>query len=235
MTPRRPRGDRVLPGRVRRNSPGAPLPREDAGALAPAVPVIALMLFLLVGLVVDSARQLDARSRAVAYAEEAARAGADRIDLNLEDAVVDPVGARRAVEDYCASVRAVDAAIVECGVVAVDLERVAVRVRMSTPAAMLSAVGVGPLEAIGEGEAIPQQGVTGVDEYPDVPPPSVTVTQVPLPVPVGEPNPNPTRTEAPPPSPTPSGSPSPSGSPEPSGEPTPTPSGSPDPDSGESS
>jgi hypothetical protein len=192
------------------------------------------MLFLLVGLVVDSARQLDARSRAVAYAEEAARAGAQRIDLDLERAVVDVPEAQRAVAAFCDAVRAADAAVVECGVTAAAGERVAVRVRLRTAAAMLSAVGVGPLQATGEGEAIPQQGVTGVDTYPDLPPPSVTVTKVPLPVPVGDPDPEPTG-DVPPPSPSPSpgspsGSPTASPSPSPS---TPGPPASPSPSASE--
>ncbi len=53
--------------------------RGDAGALAPAVPVLAFVLLLLGGLVIDASRLLNARGRAVAYAEEAARAGAGAI------------------------------------------------------------------------------------------------------------------------------------------------------------
>lgn len=203
----------------------------DRGALAPAVPIIAMMLFLLGGLVVDSARQLNARSRAVAYAEEAARAGAQRIDLNAELAVVDVATAGAAVQRYCATVRAQDPVVVECAATAVEPGRVTVRVRTSIPAVALSVIGVGPLQSTGEAEAIPQQGVTGVDQYPDVPPPSVAVSDAPIPFEVGPPAGDPTVTPAPPPpSPDPSASPEPTGSPGPSGSPEPTGSPNPDPD-----
>ena len=49
------------------------------GALSPAVAILAVMIFTLAGLVIDGGRQLGARSRAVGYAQEAARVGAAAI------------------------------------------------------------------------------------------------------------------------------------------------------------
>ena len=52
------------------------LTRGERGSVAPAIPIIAFTLLLLGGLVIDASRQLNERGLAVAYAEEAARAGA---------------------------------------------------------------------------------------------------------------------------------------------------------------
>ncbi len=185
----------------------------DRGSIAPAIPIIAIMLFLLCGLVVDSARQLDARSRAEAYAQEAARAGAERINLTDQNAVIDPAAARAAVTQFCAAAVAAEPALVECGVTAVDGLQVTVRTEIQMRATMLSAVGLRTLTAGGTGRATAQQGVTGLNSYPGVPAPTVSITKVPLPIPVGTPEPSPTATE--PPEPTPTGTPtgSPTGTP----------------------
>jgi Flp pilus assembly protein TadG len=75
--------------------------RDERGSLAPAIPLIALVLLLLGGLGVDGSRQLNARGQAVAFAEEAARAGAQGVDIASDDLVLDPALARQRVEDYC--------------------------------------------------------------------------------------------------------------------------------------
>ena len=59
-------------------------PGNQRGALSPAVAILAVMIFALAGLVIDGGRQLGARSRAVGYAQEAARAGAAAIVLNSD-------------------------------------------------------------------------------------------------------------------------------------------------------
>ena len=64
-------------------------PGNDRGALSPAVVILALMIFTLAGLVIDGGRQLGARSRAVGYAQEAARVGAATIDLKVAEAKID--------------------------------------------------------------------------------------------------------------------------------------------------
>ncbi|HEX7716491.1 MAG TPA: pilus assembly protein TadG-related protein [Marmoricola sp.] len=78
--------------------------RDQGGSIAPAVPFIAMALLLLGGLGIDGSRQLNARGEAVAFAEEAARAGAQGIDVAASDLRLDPALAHQRVDDYCARV-----------------------------------------------------------------------------------------------------------------------------------
>jgi hypothetical protein len=190
--------------------------RSDAGAIAPAVPVLAFILLLLGGLVVDASRLLNARGRAVAYAEEAARAGASAIRpgqavLALDEAVVE---AR--VRAYCDAILGDPdqrGGVQECRYVpplrevsSGDPRRLVVRVfvRLEIPAALLGMVGVQTLTATGEGSARPYEGLDprDVDSSPppvDVPvpenppeaPPEVGVPVFPEPPPVPSVEPSP--------------------------------------------
>src|SRR3954453_21760870 len=81
------------------------MPR-DRGSILPLVPVLIIVLLLLGGLVVDAGRDLNARSQAQSYAEEAARAGATAVDPNQTDLTLLPALAGRRVDAYCATVRA---------------------------------------------------------------------------------------------------------------------------------
>ena len=74
------------------------------GALSPAVAILAVMIFTLAGLVIDGGRQLGARSRAVGYAQEAARVGAAAIQLNNAEAKIDTTKAAVAITGFCAQV-----------------------------------------------------------------------------------------------------------------------------------
>ncbi|MCW2568947.1 MAG: hypothetical protein JWN54_3044 [Mycobacterium sp.] len=142
----------------------------DDGSIAPAVPILALMILLLGGLVVDGSRQLNARGRAVAYAEEAARAGASAVDLSRTDLVLDEPEARVRVDDYCSRVLG-SGEVTECGFVGIeevgpDDPRpivVRTRVRLAIRAGLLGMVGVGRLTAGAEAKARPYEGVTGAD------------------------------------------------------------------------
>ncbi len=183
-------------------------PRDDCGSIAPAIPIIALFLFLLAGLVIDSSRLLNARGRAVAYAEEAARAGGQQIDLNSDAVRLDPDEAARAVADYCAVAAAGDGHLATCRATTVSATQVTVDTAFVIPTGLLGIVGVHQLTARGEGEATSQQGITGVDTYPSVPPPSRVVTEVPLPFDTGTPNPSATFVPLPTCTPTPSPTPS---------------------------
>jgi hypothetical protein len=78
--------------------------RDEHGSIAPAVPVIALVLLLLGGLGIDGSRQLNARGEAVAFAEEAARAGAQGIDVNASQLQLDRGLVEQRVRDYCDAV-----------------------------------------------------------------------------------------------------------------------------------
>ncbi|NGO75767.1 hypothetical protein G6045_08780 [Streptomyces sp. YC504] len=81
--------------------------RHDRGSVEIAMPIIALTLFVILGLVLDGGGALNANSRAAYVAQEAARAGAQRIDpgaaITGEAIVVDPDAATAAAQDYLAA------------------------------------------------------------------------------------------------------------------------------------
>lgn len=139
---------------------------RDRGSIAPAIPVIAMALLLLGGLVIDASRQLNARGEAVAFAEEAARAGVQAIRIN-EFGEVELV-AREVpglVADYCSRVLA-RSAVSRCELVRLEPApegtrrpfRVVAEVELSVPASLLGMVGVRQLTASGSGRAEPVEG-----------------------------------------------------------------------------
>ncbi|WP_432564533.1 pilus assembly protein TadG-related protein [Kineococcus sp. SYSU DK003] len=149
-------------------------PSRDEGSIAPAVPVLALVLLLLAGLVVDASRQLNARARAVAYAEEAARAGAAAIDLDAADLELLPDGeVANRVNAYCQAAAASGAPIVDPGncfrgtttVGDPQGRRIVVQthVEIVQRAGLLGIVGVTELRAAGEGRARPFEGTSEED------------------------------------------------------------------------
>jgi Putative Flp pilus-assembly TadE/G-like len=141
--------------------------RDDRGSIAPAVPIIAFMLLLLGGLGIDASRQLNARGEAVAFAEEAARAGAQAVDVDVDDLELDEGQAKQRVAHYCAALRAEDR-VQECewrGLSEVgdgDHRRLVVntRVRLSIHATLLGMVGVRTLDASADARARPYEGIT---------------------------------------------------------------------------
>jgi Flp pilus assembly protein TadG len=140
--------------------------RDERGAIAPAVPILALVVLLLGGLVLDASRQLNARGRAVAYAEEAARAGATAVDLSRPGLVLRPDEAVRRVQDFCARVAATDP-VARCRPLAIEPAGatdprpivVHVHAEITIPATLLGIVGVRELRASGDGRARPVEGV----------------------------------------------------------------------------
>ncbi|WGW12628.1 pilus assembly protein TadG-related protein [Saxibacter everestensis] len=139
----------------------------DRGSVSPMVPILTIVILLLGGLIVDSGRQLNARGRAVAYAQEAARAGAARIDLTSADLRLQPVDqVAQAVATYCAEVEA-DGAVTSCEFRRIDPVSasddrklvVVVDVTLSVRATLMGIVGVQELNASGTGRARPFEGV----------------------------------------------------------------------------
>lgn len=221
--------------------------RGDVGALAPAVPVFAFILLLLGGLVVDASRLLNARGRAIAYAEEAARAGASAIRAGQAGVQLDEAVVRARVQGYCDAILADPAqrgGVLECAY-RPPLRRVGdgdprelvvvVFVRLEIPASLLGIVGVQTLGASGEGRARPYEGVDDLDvdsspppvdvAVPDAPPdapPGVEVPFDPVPTlpPVPTPLPTDLPTETPSPAPTSPVEPAPSPTTAPVPEPT---------------
>lgn len=180
--------------------------RGDRGSIAPIVPIFAFVMLLLGGLVIDASRLLNARGRAVAFAEEAARAGAGAIVRGKAELEIDEPAMRARVQAYCDAVKADPRGGVtvcrfeELRRVSDDDARrlvVVVRVELSIPASLLGMVGVDTLDAAGQGSARPYEGVDprDVDSSPppvDVPepvdppdaPPEVDVPVFPEPPPV---------------------------------------------------
>lgn len=78
--------------------------RGDRGSFELFYAVIALVGFLIIGLVIDGGRALNSRSHAAYMAQEAARAGAQEIDpaqaIPGDRIAVDPQAARRAASSY---------------------------------------------------------------------------------------------------------------------------------------
>jgi hypothetical protein len=142
--------------------------RDERGSLAPAVPVIAMFLLLLGGLVIDASRQLNARGEAVAFAEEAARAGAQGVDVSEDELTLDGRLVKERVERYCQRVLALGQ-VTYCDMVGPGPEPVSasdprplvvhtlVRTRISTT--LLGIVGNHPLAASGVGRARPYEGI----------------------------------------------------------------------------
>lgn len=196
---------------VRRWRAGDP----ESGTIAPLVPILGFILLLLGGLVVDASRQLGARGRAVAYAEEAARAGASAIRRDQAELELDEPEVRARVAEFCAAIRADDTqsgGVTECAFVPPlrevgggDRRKLVVRVdvKLEIPASLLGIVGVQTLRASGSGRARPFEGVDPRDvdsspppviiqrpESPPPAPPGVEVSTVPLPSPSPSPLPS---------------------------------------------
>lgn len=140
---------------------------SEQGSIAPAIPIYALAIFLLASLVIAATLQLNGRSRAVAYAEEAARAGASAIDLTSEKLQLnwDDVAAR--VEGYCEHLRSDKSA----DVTACDLQPqeqdeqtvVTVDVTLKVSSGLLGMFAVNSFTAGGKGSAQPYEGASVQD------------------------------------------------------------------------
>ena len=140
------------------------------GALSPAVAILAVMIFTLAGLVIDGGRQLGARSRAIGYAQEAARVGAASIQLNTAAAKIDTTKAAIAIAGFCAQVRSNDRAVTACGPTKLTDKEVNIQVAIDNKTTFLGLIGKQSLKAIGTGQAHAEQGVQKADDSPTIPP-----------------------------------------------------------------
>lgn len=151
--------------------------RDERGSILPMVPVLIIVLLLLGGLVVDANRDLNARSQAQSYAEEAARAGATAIDPAAADLTLEPALAKDRVDAYCRTVLASSRdEVTGCDFVGISdvtthcaggsqVRRIVVeaRVTMRIPTTLLGMVGVQELHATGDAKARPFEGITAAD------------------------------------------------------------------------
>ena len=141
---------------------------DQSGSITPFVLIVTIALFMLAGLVIDGGRQMNSRSRAVAYAQEASRAGATAIDLSSDIAVVDKNDAQAAAARFCESAMARDGDLVDCQVTLVksgnesgtDVYDVEVNTTVETQGILSGMFGVDVWTADGVARARPIQGVT---------------------------------------------------------------------------
>ena len=140
------------------------------GALGPAVAILAVMIFTLAGLVIDGGRQLGARSRAVGYAQEAARVGAATIQLNTAEAKIDTAKAAAAIAAFCAQVSSNGPAVTSCAPTKLTVDQVDIQVDLDNKTTFLGLIGKTGLKASGIGPAHAEQGVKKADDSPTIPP-----------------------------------------------------------------
>jgi hypothetical protein len=163
---------------------------DERGALTPAVIIIALGLLLLGGMVTDGGRQLNAKLRAQATAEEAARAGANMVDLEKPALPIDWQEAQEAIAGFCDQAMAADATITECepadyGYVGGERAQgwVETRVVVEVSPLLFGIIGVDSLRADVTARAYAQEGIftandgiLDVDYTPTVRYPTTTLT-----------------------------------------------------------
>lgn len=124
--------------------------RDDRGQLTLFFAVVVVGLFLIAGLVLDAGAQLRATQRAQATAEEAARAGAQAVDVDAlmhgTATRLDPGQARQAATGYLS-----DSAVQ--GTASAGTETVTVEVTSTEPTLFLSLIGISELQASGTATA----------------------------------------------------------------------------------
>lgn len=158
--------------------------RGSRGSITPFALIVTIALLALGGLVIDGGRQLNAKGRAVAYAQEAARAGAQAINLLNQDAELVPDDAVRAARAFCDEAMARDDRLVSCtpSITESENERgnvasIAISTRVETKPILLSMFGRGAMTSSGAAVAQPITGISeaaGDDEI-TLPPPSVAL------------------------------------------------------------
>jgi Flp pilus assembly protein TadG len=131
---------------------------KEAGQLSAFVAVLTLPLLLVAGLVVDGGGVLAAHQAAISTAFEAARAGAQAINLDVLRSsgavVLDPDEARSEALGYLAAAG-------RTGTVSVVGDAVTVTVTLRHTLAVLSVLGIGPVTVSGTATATATQGING--------------------------------------------------------------------------
>jgi hypothetical protein len=142
------------PGRASYLAPG----EEDSGQITAFVVVVMAALILAAGLVLDGGLTLAARERALNQAQEAARAGAQAINLAIyrqrDTVVLDPGQAAARAEAYLAGTG-------DSGTVQVDGSTVTVTVTAVQRMQILQVAGLTAMTVHATATAIPQRGING--------------------------------------------------------------------------
>lgn len=134
--------------------------REDqSGRVTAFVVIIVTAVLLFAGLVLDGGLALAAKVRALGEAQEAARAGAQEIDLTAYRANgalrLEPQQASAAARNYLAAAG-------HTGTVSVAGNTVNVTVTVSQSTQLLPLIGIGSITVTATGQAQPQRGISGV-------------------------------------------------------------------------
>jgi Flp pilus assembly protein TadG len=127
---------------------------DQTGSISASVPLLVLTVLVLVGFVFDGGNAITAHRRAVNLAEQAARAGAQRLDVGALRSRgqfrLDPVAARAAAAAYLASTG--NTGQVQVGRDA-DGDYVEVTVAWPQPAVFAGLLGRGRFTGTGRGRA----------------------------------------------------------------------------------
>jgi hypothetical protein len=133
--------------------------QADSGQITAFVVVMATALILLAGLVLDGGLTLAARERALNLAQEAARAGAQGINLATYrqngDFVLNPALAEADAEQYLASTGTQ-------GTVQVTGNTVTVTVTITQRMQILDAAGLSAITVHASASAVPDRGILGI-------------------------------------------------------------------------
>lgn len=147
-------------GRQRRTCAGKATRRlasDDAGMVSAFVLAMVLGLFAIIGLGLDPGLAFATKIQAIGQAEEAARAGAQQIDLTTYRSTgavrLDPSQAKDAAQRFLATEHAT-------GTVVVAGNTVTVTITTAYPTQLWQLVGIDTIAVHATGTAVPQRGVT---------------------------------------------------------------------------
>ncbi len=132
---------------------------DEPGSLTAFMAVLAVSLFVLIGLVVDTGRAIAARSAAMDAAQQAARAGAGQLSvaaLRSGQVVIDPSEAVMAADAYLSSVG-------QIGTTSVFGQTVTVHIVGQDPTVILGIVGIDRIGISVTARATNVHGVTQED------------------------------------------------------------------------
>lgn len=145
--------------------------RDERGSITPFVLIISIGILVLAGLVIDGGRQMNGHGRAVSYAQEAARAGTNGIDLTEQRVELLNTRAMQAANAYCQQAMAEDDELVDCSARITELttdagtyKAVEVTARVEVDAILLSMIGRHRLGSSGSALANPVPGISEADQ-----------------------------------------------------------------------
>ncbi|MDN5895486.1 MAG: Tad domain-containing protein [Nocardioides sp.] len=145
-------------------------PRDDLGSITPFVLIASVGILLLAGLIIDGGMQMNGRGRAVAYAQEAARAGAQAIDETDPNLELRANRARQAAHDFCRTAMAEDPELGKCAASTTSItdgtgsyKVVKVETEVTVETILLNMIGKETLSSSGSAIGRPVSGITGPD------------------------------------------------------------------------